>query len=175
MRYTATARLLHWLTVALLLILGSLGLWITRAEPADEEFKLKLYNIHESIGIAVFVLTVMRLAWRVAHPPPPLPADLAAVLRLAAHMTHAALYALLLTMPVVGFLATNAWGFPLTWFGLVPIPSPIGRDETWAPILSAAHGWMALALAGLVALHAGAALWHHLVRRDDTLRRMLPG
>lgn len=175
MRYTATARLLHWLTLVLVLVLGALGLWIARAEPADEAFKLRLYNIHESIGVTLFALTLFRLAWRATHPPPPLPGDLPAPLRLAAHATHAALYALLLAMPVAGFLATNAWGFPLRWFGLFPIPSPIGADEALAPRLSDAHRGMAIALAALVTLHAGAALWHHGVRRDDTLRRMLPG
>lgn len=172
-RYTRTARALHWATAAAIAVVAALGLWLSLAAPAHEPTKFLIYNIHESIGIVLLVATVFRLAWRAKHPPPPLPADLAPPLRLAAHGTHAALYALLLTMPVVGFLATNAWGFPLSLFYLVPIPSPIGRHETLAPILTNAHALMALALGLLVALHAAAAVWHHRVRRDDTLRRML--
>lgn len=135
--------------------------------------KLRLYNIHESIGITLLVVTLFRLGWRWRHPPPPAPPQ-PAVLRWAAGATHAALYGLLLTMPVVGLLATNAWGFPLRWFGLVPVPSPVGRSEAWAPLLTSLHGWMALALGLLLLAHAGAALlWHGLLRRDGVLRRML--
>lgn len=172
-RYTRIARLLHWATVLALLLVGSLGLWIGWAAPADEAFKLRLYNLHESLGLTILPVTLLRLAWRWRHPPPPVTPPLPAGLQAVATANHAALYALLLTMPVVGFLATNAWGFPLTAYGILPIPSPIGADEALAPRLTALHGWMALALGLLVLLHAGAALWHHRQRRDDTLRRML--
>lgn len=173
MRYTRTARWLHWLTVAALLAVGTLGLWIGWAPPDDEALKLRLYNIHESIGILLLPLTLFRLYWRWRHPPPPdLPQP--ALLHLAAHANHIAFYVLLLTMPVVGFLATNAWGFPLRIFGLLPVPSPLGRHEALAPILTSVHGWMALALGLLVLAHAGAALvWHGVIRQDGLLRRMV--
>jgi cytochrome b561 len=173
MRYTATARLLHWLTVATLLVIGGLGLWLGWAAPEEEALKLRLYNIHESLGITLLAVTLLRLGWRWRHPPPPIHPPLPAPMRWAATASHATLYALLLSMPVVGLLATNAWGFPLTAFGILPIPSPIGRSEALAPALTSLHGWMALALGLVAALHASAALWHHTARRDDTLRRML--
>ncbi len=94
-------------------------------------------------------------------------------LKLAARLNHAAFYVWLLTMPVVGFLATNAWGFPLTWFGLVPLPDPVGKNVPSAETLTSVHRLMAWSLVGLIALHAGAALWHQFVRRDGTLRKML--
>ncbi|ONG46944.1 cytochrome B [Pseudoroseomonas deserti] len=172
-RYTAVARLLHWATVLALILVGCLGLWLGWAPPQDEAFKLRLYNLHESVGLTILPVTLLRLAWRLWHPPPPIAPPLPPHFRRAAGATHAALYALLLTMPVVGLMATNAWGFPLTAYGILPIPSPIGPDEALAPKLTALHGWMALALGGLVALHAAAALWHHIHRGDDTLRRML--
>ncbi|MBO1074739.1 cytochrome b [Roseomonas marmotae] len=173
MRYTHTARVLHWLTVAALLLVGTLGLWLGWAAPKDEAFKLRLYNIHESTGILLLLVTLFRLAWRWRHPPPPGPAQ-PVVLERAAWLNHAALYALLLTMPVVGFLATNAWGFPLRIYNVLPLPSPLGRHEALAPALTSLHGWMALALGLLVAVHAGAALvWHGMIRRDGLLRRML--
>jgi cytochrome b561 len=173
MRYTRTARWLHWSTVAALLIVATLGVWIGWAAPEDEALKLRLYNIHESIGLLLWPLTLFRLCWRWGHKPPPaLPQP--AVLNAVARAVHAALYAMLLTMPVVGFLATNAWGFPLRIFGLIPVPSPLGREEAWAPLLTALHGWMALGLGLLVLAHAGAALvWHGAIRRDGLLRRML--
>lgn len=174
MPYTRTARLLHWATALAVLVIAALGLWIAWAPPQEETLKFRLYNIHESLGITVLLLTLLRLLWRRRHPPPPINPPLPAALRRAAFATHAALYALLLGIPVAGFLATNAWGFPLSLFGVIPIPSPLGRSEALAPPLTALHGWMALALALLVALHAAAALWHHRGRGDDTLRRMLP-
>ena len=172
-RYTATARGLHWLTAALVLVLVVLGTWMTVFEPKDEAFKYQLYDWHESIGFTLLLLTLLRLGWRATHPAPPLPEDLPGPLKLAAHGTHAALYALLLAQPVVGFLATNAWGFPFKWWGVVPIPSPIGQNEALAPVLSAIHWWLALLMVALILLHAGAALWHQFVRRDGTLEKML--
>jgi cytochrome b561 len=171
-RYTATARVLHWITAAGIVVMITLGVWMTAFEPKDEAFKLRLYNIHESTGVTILALTVFRLLWRARHPPPPIHPPLPPAMALAAHLNHAGLYAILLTMPIVGFLATNAWGFPLSWFGLVPIPSPIGRHEALAPVLSAIHFWMAIALGAMLAAHIAGAVYHHAVRRDDTLRRM---
>ena len=172
-RYDAASRAFHWITVALVLTAAGLGLWIGHARPEDQGFKLTLYNVHESIGATIWAVTLARLAWRLGHPPPPLPADLPAALKLAARLNHAAFYVWLLTMPVVGFVATNAWGFPLTWFGLVPLPDPVGKDVPLAETLTFIHRLMAWSLVGMIALHAGAALWHQLVRRDGTLRKML--
>ncbi|MBX6374671.1 MAG: cytochrome b [Acetobacteraceae bacterium] len=172
-RYTALARALHWITVLLILLVATLGIWITFFEPADQAFKLRLYNIHESTGILILVLTAVRLLWRAGHPPPPITPPLPPMLALVAHLNHAALYAVLLTMPIAGFLATNAWGFPLEWYGLFPIPSPIGKDEAIAPILSNIHFGLAIVLGVLLLAHIPAALFHHFVRKDDTLRRML--
>jgi len=173
MRYTRTARLLHWGTALVLVVIGGLGLWIAYAPPETESLKFRLYNIHESLGITVLLATLLRLGWRWRHPPPPITPPLPAMLQRAAFANHAALYAVLLAQPMVGLLATSAWGFPPTYFGLFPVPAPIGKDEALAPVLTEIHGWIALTLALLVALHVAAALWHHLIRRDDTLRRML--
>jgi cytochrome b561 len=173
MRYTRTARLLHWLTVLLLLGLAPLGLWLGWSAPEDEALKMRLYMWHESLGFLVLVVTLLRLAWRWRHPPPPGPPQPVALARLAL-ANHAALYALLLVQPVLGLSATAAWGFPPNFFGLFPLPVPIGKDEALAPVLTSAHGWVALALGLLVLLHAAAALvWHGLIRRDGMLRRML--
>ncbi|GGG22182.1 cytochrome b [Caldovatus sediminis] len=172
-RYTVLARALHWITAALVLVVVTLGIWMVFFEPADDAFKLRLYNVHESTGILILVLTVIRLLWRARHPPPPITPPLPPLMALAARLNHALIYAILLTMPIVGFLATNAWGFPLEWFGLFPIPSPIGRHETAAPILSNIHYGMAIALGVMLLAHVAGALFHHFVRKDDTLRRML--
>jgi cytochrome b561 len=172
-RYPATARALHWLTVALLVVMFVLGAWITAFEPKDEAFKFLLYDIHESTGIALFAIVLLRLLRRLADPPAPLPSRLPGVVRLAAHANHALLYLMLLVQPVVGFLATNAWGFPVTWAGLVPLPSPIGHDEHVAPALSTLHWYGALLLLALIGAHLLGAAYHGLIRRDGVVQRML--
>src|SRR5690606_31660503 len=101
------------------------------------------------------------------------PADVPTPIRLAARVSHALLYALLVTMPVIGFLATNAWGFPLRWFGLVPIPAPIGANEALAPVLSLPHWVGALLIILLIGAHVAGALYHQFIRRDGLLGRML--
>ena len=172
-RYAASSRMLHWITVLLLLAIIPLGIWIAFFEPADENFKMRLYNLHESLGVLVFLLVLLRIVNRHRNPPPPLPGDLPASMRLAAHATHVGLYALLILMPLTGFLATNAWGFPLSLLGVLPIPSPLGKDEAIAKVLSLLHLCGAIAIGLLILGHLAGVVHHPFIRRDGLLRRML--
>ena len=173
-RYAASSRLLHWLTALLVVaVIIPLGIWIVYFEPKDEPFKLKLYNIHESCGVLVFVLTLARIWNRRRHPPPPLPLGTPPMVRLAAHVSHMSLYALLVIMPVLGFLATNAWGFPLKVFDVLPLPAPFGKDEDLAKVLSFLHWCGAIALVSLIAAHLSGVVYHTFIRRDGLLQRML--
>jgi len=172
LRYTSPARWLHWVMAPMLGVIIVVGLWMVFFEPADQSFKLQLYNFHESLGVTVWVLALIRLAYRFRNPPPPLPADTPAMVRLGAHVTHLALYALLLLMPVIGFLATNAWGFPLSLFGVLPLPSPVGKDEALAKILSLLHWIGAIAIIALIAGHIMGVVYHTFIRRDGLLKRM---
>ena len=172
LRYSATSRWLHWLPAALLAAIIPVGIWIRYFEPADEAFKLRLYNVHESLGAIVFAIALVRLLNRFLNPPPPLPADTPAGIRLAAHVTHIALYALLVLMPITGFLATNAWGFPLSVFGVLPLPVPLGKNEAIAKILSLLHWCGALTIILLISGHLAGVVYHTFVRRDGLLRRM---
>ncbi len=173
LRYAASSRWLHWLTALLLAVVLPLGVWIGFFEPADEGFKLRLYNLHESLGVLVFLLVLLRVVNRRRHPPPPLPGDVPALMRFAAHATHIGLYALLVLMPLTGFLATNAWGFPLSLFGVLPIPSPLGKDEAIAKVLSLLHLCGAIAIGLLILGHLAGVVHHTFIRRDGLLRRML--
>jgi cytochrome b561 len=173
-RYSRAARAMHWASAAIILLLViPMGLWLAYFRPESEPLKMRLYNLHESFGMLVLLLALLRLAYRLIRPAPPWPADTpASVIRLA-RISHAALYALLILMPVSGFLATNAWGFPLSMFNLLPLPSPIGKDEVIAKILSTAH-WVGAALLGLlISAHLTGAILHRYVRRDSLARRML--
>ena len=172
-RYAASSRWLHWLTALLLVAVIPLGIWIGFFEPADQGFKLRLYNLHESLGVLVFLLVLLRIVNRRRNPPPPLPDDMLVSMRLAAHATHIGLYALLILMPLTGFLATNAWGVPLSLFGVLPIPSPLGKDEAIAKVLSLLHLCGAVAIGLLILGHLAGVVHHTFIRRDGLLRRML--
>lgn len=170
--YDGIARSIHWLTVLLVAMLFGIGFYMTRLDYSD--WKVKVYSWHEWTGLTVFLLTGFRLAWRLLHPPPPLPPS-AWIEQLAAHSTHMLLYGLMLVMPVLGYLGSNAFGFPIRWFGVIDLPDPIGKNEALGEALLLAHVWLGWLMGATLLLHAGAALFHHFVRRDPILTRMLPG
>ncbi len=167
-RYRPALRILHWLVAALVFITWPLGLMIGFVK---DDVKLDFYLVHESLGFLVLWVMLLRVGVRLTCSPPPRHGP--AVERAAAASVHGFLYVFLILMPVSGFLATNAHGFPLEWFGLVTVWSPLGKSPEIAWTLSAIHEWSAWILLTLVALHIGAALFHHVVRRDDTLYRIL--
>jgi cytochrome b561 len=171
-RYAVASRWLHWVTAALVAVIIPVGLWIKYFEPANEAFKLRLYNIHESLGVIVLAIVLIRLVNRYLNPPPPLPADTPAAVRLAARVNHWGLYALLVLMPITGFLATNAWGFPLSVFGVLPLPVPLGKNEEIAKVLSLLHWCGAVTIILLIVAHLSGVIYHTFIRRDGLLQRM---
>jgi cytochrome b561 len=168
-RYNAPARLLHWLVAALVLVVWPLGAVISFVK---EDVKLTFYLFHESLGFLILWIMLARLAVRLIAPPPPEPPMPAILVRTAA-VVHWLLYGALILQPVIGFLATNAHGFPLQWFGVVEVWSPIGKNPTIAPAFSVVHFTLGWAILVLFALHLGGVLFHHVLRRDTTLYRML--
>jgi len=168
--YTPVAKSLHWLMA--LLILGLLALGTYMSELPLSPQKLELYAWHKWAGVTVFLLVWLRLAWRVAHRPPGLPASLSPRMRLAAHAGHAALYVLMVLIPLSGWLMSSAKGFQTVWFGVLPIPDLIGKDRLLGDILEETHEVLSSLLMLTLAGHVAAALWHHFVLKDDTLRRM---
>ena len=173
MRYTATAKWLHWLVAALIVANLALGLWMVGL-PGITPTKLRAFNWHKWVGVTVFVLASVRLLWRLGHAPPPLPASMRGWERRAAQTSHALLYALLFALPLSGYFYSLSTGYPIVWFGIIPLPVVIGPDPALKPVLVAVHHLLAWAMLAIVAVHAAAALKHHLVDRDDVLRRMLP-
>ena len=172
-RYGALAQLLHWLVAVLVLGLIAVGWYMTGLPLAPET--IKVYNLHKSFGVLVLTLMVLRLLWRLASPAPPLPATMSGAERAAAKASHLLLYLLLFAQPVIGILHSNAANFPIVVFDSVTLPALIGPDDALKKTLATVHfvsGWSILALVGL---HVAAALRHHIVLKDDVLRRMLPG
>jgi cytochrome b561 len=135
--------------------------------------KVKLYAVHKSFGILILGLAVLRLLWRLRVRRPPEVAMPAWQSRAAA-ATALALYALMFLIPLSGWLFNSAAGFPLRWFGLVNLPHLVAASATLKPIARDLHETLAWTLIALVAVHAAAALKHHLIDRDRTLYAMLP-
>jgi len=173
-RYAPALRLIHWLTAVLVLLLFVFGGWTHYFDPGDGPFKDELYNLHQSIGVTVWVLVLVRVVVRLATGAPRLPPRTPAIIRLLATLNHLALYVLLLWQPIVGFIDTNANGFPLAWFGLFQVPSPVGKlSDAAAQSLDALHWFGALALLLLIGSHLAGAAYHGLIRRDGVVRHMI--
>lgn len=172
MAYTRTAISLHWL-IAVLVFAGWLLGWYAHDLPASPD-KLRYFSWHKWIGVTVFLLALLRAAWRATHVPPPLPATTPQWQVSAARVSHVLLYGLLLALPLTGWTMSSAKGFQTVYFGVLPLPDLLARDEALGRLLSEVHELLAWTLASLVAIHAAAALKHHFVDRDGVLRRMLP-
>ena len=170
-RWGAVAQWLHWTIVLLIVVMAYLGL--TMVELPNTPKKVEVYALHKSFGLTVLALVVLRLAWRLLAGTP-LPEPMPAWQALAARLSHVLLYAVLVAMPLTGWLYTSASGFPLRWFGQFALPKLSGRDRDVAGFAVEAHETLFLVLAALVTVHALAALKHHYLDRDRTLRRMLP-
>ncbi|KAA2242359.1 cytochrome b [Salinarimonas soli] len=171
--YSGAQKALHWTIAALVLAMVGIGLTMTAI--GEGAARNALYEIHKSIGVIVLSLTVVRLALRWRRGAPPLVAGLPGWQRAAAHASHLALYALLVAVPLVGWSGVSACCPPVNLFWTVPVTLPVGGGIEAAKPILAVHDVLALSLAAVVAIHIAAALHHHLGRRDETLRRMLPG
>jgi cytochrome b561 len=169
--YDASSRLFHWLTAGLLLLSFGLGLSMTRF--VGDDMKLRVYGWHEWVGVTIFAVTIGRLLWRLTHPAPPI--ALPAIERAAANITYAGIYVVLLVQPIVGWVMSTAFGFPVVYLGLFPLPLVVEEDRALAERLQSVHFALAMVLVALFAVHIGGVLYHHLIRKDGVLRRMLPG
>ena len=180
-RYSAVAILLHWASALGVLVLIGLGLTMTHAVLAPLR-QFQLYQWHKSVGITVLVLTALRALWRLTHRPPPHPAGMPARERRAAAAAHHLLYLLLVGLPLTGWavVSLSPFNIPTVLYGLVPwphlpladlVPDPAAAEG----ILKRVHALGAWFLSALLVVHVAAALRHHLLLRDDVLRRMLPG
>lgn len=170
--YTSTAKALHWLMALLIVGLLALGFYMSDLPLSPE--KLQIYSWHKWAGVTVFLLVWLRLFWRVTHRPPAFAASLSATQQALAHVGHLALYLLIIVIPLSGWLMSSAKGVQTVWFGVLPLPDLLGRDKALGGQLAELHSALNIGLLLLIVGHAAMALFHHLVHKDDTLRRMLP-
>jgi cytochrome b561 len=172
-RYTKTAISLHWLIALLIVAAFGLGLVMTDI-PGLTPTKLKYFSWHKWLGVTVFALACARLLWRRVNAPPVPPATMPAWQVKAADAMHIVLYVLLFAVPLSGYFYSLAAGVPVVYLGVLPLPVLIGPDPALKPILKTVHYVLTMTLAAGVLVHAGAALKHHFMDRDDVLKRMLP-
>ena len=169
----APAKFFHWVMAALILAQITLG-WMAaswRMSPT----KLNLFFWHKSTGMLILALVALRLLWRLATPPPELPAGMAAWERNAARLSHLLLYGLMIALPVTGWIINSAANIPLRIFWLIPLPAIVAPDKAVAGLVALVHGGLFALLALVLVAHIGAALRHHFVKRNTVLTRMLPG
>lgn len=163
---------LHWLTAILILGLAVIGLYMTELPTSPS--KIQIYALHKSFGITVLVLTILRLIWRLFSKAPVDIGNSPQYQVISAKLVHLALYATLFMMPISGWLYNSASGYPLRWFNFITLPKLFtGFNPDIKHFALEAHETLFYILAGLLFIHAGAALWHHYVLRDTILKRIL--
>ena len=170
-RYTRTAIVLHRIVALAVLGMIGLGLWMIDLPKGVGTFRAEMYNLHKSIGMTLGLIIFARIAWRLAHPAPPLPATMPRWRVLASHFTHYALYACIVIQPVTGFLGSLCSPYPIKYFGYA---LPFGSWDVPAAkeFLSVVHLANASTLTVLILVHIGAVLHHLLVARDGVFQRM---
>jgi cytochrome b561 len=183
-RYATVAIILHWVIAVMLVSMVFYGWWMEglrelalAGEMTFGEVQVA-YNWHKTAGITILILSLARLAWRLTHKVPPMPASTPRWQAFGARFTHVAFYAVMLGAPMMGWITASATQFPTWMFNVqalvlprLPVPQTDGFYEL-AGSIHGAGGWVIL---GLLALHAGAALKHHILDRDGVLTRMIPG
>ncbi len=170
--YPATSKILHWLVAACVLLTAPVAIAMTRADKGPVQNAL--YSFHKSLGVLILALMVLRLVNRLAvgalAPEP----GIEPWQKRVSSFVHTSFYVLLIAMPVVGYVANSAYGATTPFFGLFELPGIVGPNEVLAAQLFALHRWVGWLVILLVLTHVSAALYHHFIRRDAVLKRMLP-
>jgi cytochrome b561 len=170
--YTPVAIVLHWLMAAMLIALVCVGVYMHDLPLSPQ--KLQLYSWHKWGGVTAFLLVLVRLLWRATHPAPALPVSMSPLMQRAAHMGHAALYLLMIAIPLSGWLMSSAKGFQTVYFGVLPIPDLLEKSKELGDALKEVHETLNWLLVLTVLGHVAAALKHHFIDKDGLLARMSP-
>jgi cytochrome b561 len=168
-QFVPAARVLHWLMALMIVSMLFIGVGMVTSVSERHDW---LLAIHKPLGVAIFVLAVVRLIVRLRNPPPPLPADLPAIQKFAAYASHYLLYALMLTIPLVGWAMLSAGGYPVMLSHSLRLPPIFPMNAAAFAVLRHLHAWLAVLLLLTFLAHLGAALYHGLIRRDGVLSSM---
>ena len=168
-RFTVLQRMLHWLMSVCILAMLFIGVGMVSTVMPKY---LTLVSIHKPLGIAILVLALIRLVVRLIYGAPPLPVGLPEPMKLAAHLSHYAFYALMIGMPLIGWRTLSAAAYPVVLFGGVHLPAILPQSDSLHTLLWNAHFYLAFAFFALILLHVAAALFHALIRRDGVFQAM---
>lgn len=171
-RYGHLSVLIHWLIALTVYGMFGLGLWMVTLGYYDGWYH-KAPELHKSIGMIVLLVMVVRVLWRFISPPPPPLASYSKVTRVSAVAAHLLLYVLLFAILLSGYLISTADGKPVSVFGLFDVPATLSDFGAQADLAGTLHLWLAWGVVVLSVLHGLAALKHHLIDKDVTLKRML--
>jgi cytochrome b561 len=170
-QFDRAQRWLHWVMAALILAAIALGI-VSDYLPAGHQPRQGLLEVHKSLGFTILALLVIRVMWRLMAGEPPYRMPLGRLNHLASRVGHAMLYALMLFVPITGYLYSAAGGYDLPWFGLFQWPRLVPHDDgisAWGKLLHDRSGWV---IAAVVGLHLAAVAWHQWIKRDEVLSRM---
>jgi cytochrome b561 len=169
--FSPLQRILHWVMAVCIVTMLFIGVGMVGT---IKPLHLTLISIHKPLGIAILLLVLVRLIVRLRHGAPALPADLPAPIKLAAGLSHVALYGLMIVMPLLGWAMLSAAAYPVVLFPGVHLPSIVPQSDRLHTLFWNAHQLLAFAFFALILLHLAAALFHALVRRDGVFRSMAP-
>ncbi len=169
-KYGVISKAFHWVVGVTIIGMIAFGFLMGGYEPP---FKYELYDIHKSIGATLILLAVLRIIWRIRDVRVPLVAGLNKGQKLAAKGGHYTLYVLMLAMPLSGWGMSSAGGHAVEVFGLFTLPALVEKDKAIGGFFHDAHEYLAWALIVVISLHVLAALYHHFIRKDETLKRMV--
>jgi cytochrome b561 len=167
--FSPLQRLLHWLMALCILAMLFIGVGMVSIVTPDY---LTLVSIHKPLGAAILVLAIVRLVVRLISGAPALPPEMPEPMKLAAHLSHYAFYALMIAMPLIGWAMMSAAGYPIVLFNDVILPPILPASRDMHALLWDAHRLLALAFFALILLHFAAALFHGLIRRDGVFQQM---
>jgi len=170
--WTGTAKLFHW--VMAMLIFAQIALGLLAVSWHVSPTKLTLFVWHKSTGMLILALLALRVLWRAFNRPPELPWEMPLWERAGAHLSHLLLYALMVALPLTGWVIASASNVPFKIFWAIPLPAITAPDKAVSDLFATIHGWLVTLFAVVLVAHIGAALRHHYVKKDTVLTRMLP-
>lgn len=174
--YNGIAKFFHWLMALIIISVWCLGFYanffMDFSTPGSH--KHLVVDLHKDFATLVLFLIVLRILWRLTHPTPELADNMSAGMKVIAHLGHLVLYALMLAVPLSGWLFSSAAGYPSPVLGLFNLPPLVHTNMAIQVVSQKAHLYLALAFGAIVAGHVIMALKHHFIDKDHTLRSMAP-
>lgn len=169
--YGSIAKILHWVIGLFIISMIAVGFTMSSMPPSPEKFEL--YGMHKAFGVTMLSLVVVRILWRITNTTVQATEGVPPILQLAAKAGHLLLYIFMLVMPISGVLMSRFGGYPISVFEIFTIPAASEKSPELAKFFHKTHEYAALGFVILITAHTLAAIYHHFIRKDNTLIRMM--